>query len=302
MFSFARATRKRLVNKTKKFSTAVVQKPAVKYGIATGTLGLALGTWYFVTAPNTVEASANKLDAPEWPWYHKKPWRSLDHKAIRRGFKVYMTVGNNCHSQEYVYFRHLVNVAYSEQEMKKMAAEYEIADEPNDEGELNPRPRILKDPLPRPYANEQQARYANNGALPPDLSAMRDARPGGEDYLFSLLTGYCPPPVGLKVPEGMYYNPYFPGGFISMPPPLIEGMMEFDDGVEASISQMAKDVCTYLTWTAQPHWDERKKTGIKALLLVLLTCVPLSYWNRLKWSAIKNRRQTFTNTKRDAFF
>ena len=43
--------------------------------------------------------------------------------------------------------------------------------------------------------------------LPPDLSLMIKARHAGADYVYSLLTGYVDPPAGVKVAEGMNYNP-----------------------------------------------------------------------------------------------
>lgn len=78
------------------------------------------------------------------------------------------------------------------------------------------RPGKLSDRFPSPYPNEEAARAANNGALPPDLSYITSARHGGEDYIFSLLTGYCDPPGGIAIRDGLYYNPYFPGGAIGM--------------------------------------------------------------------------------------
>jgi len=285
----------------KEFSSKVTQKPTLitKWGVLLGAAGIG-AAYYYYSKP--VHASgASQLNIPEFPWYHRFPWRSLDHNAIRRGFKVYMQIGNNCHPQEFVYFRHLIDVAFTEKEMKALAAEFEIDDVPNEEGEVLPRKRTTRDPLPRPYANEQLARSINNGSLPPDLSLMVYAKPGGENYVFSLLTGYCPPPAGIVVPDNMYYNPYFQGCFIAMPPPLVEGMVEFDDGTEATISQMAKDVTTYIAWTSDPHTDERKKLGLKAILLTCLILIPFGYWNKLKWSLIKNRRVTFSATGRDAF-
>lgn len=78
------------------------------------------------------------------------------------------------------------------------------------------RPGKLSDYFPSPYPNEEAARAANNGAYPPDLSYIALARHGGEDYLFALLTGYCDAPAGIVLRDGQYYNPYFPGGAISM--------------------------------------------------------------------------------------
>eukprot|EP01120_Amphizonella_sp_Union-15-10_P015911 TRINITY_DN826_c0_g1_i1.p1 TRINITY_DN826_c0_g1~~TRINITY_DN826_c0_g1_i1.p1 ORF type:complete len:305 (+),score=47.87 TRINITY_DN826_c0_g1_i1:82-996(+) len=304
MFSLLPRLASRLLSKAT-YSTAAAstttQTNVTRKLVSLGAVGLASATYLYFFSPK-VSSSADVLHPPAWPWYHKYLWRGFDHASIRRGFQVYMMVGNNCHSLEYISFRHLINVAFTEKEMKAIAAEYEVEDGPNETGEMFSRPRTTQDHLPRPYANEQQARFTNNGALPPDLTLMRNARPDGEDYIFSLMTGYCPPPAGLKVPENMYYNPYFPGGFISMPPPLVEGMIDFEDGTEASISQMAKDLCSFLTWSAEPTLEERHKFGVKAMMLLTVLIIPLNYWNKLKWSIVKNRKVSFLRKGKDAFY
>lgn len=69
------------------------------------------------------------------------------------------------------------------------------------------------------------------GSLPPGAdSPCPPRRHGGEDYVFSLLTGYCDPPAGVTVREGLHYNPYFPGQAIGMAPPIYNEILEFDDG------------------------------------------------------------------------
>lgn len=171
-----------------------------------------------------------------------------------------------------------------------MASEVDFVDGPNDEGEMFERPGKLTDPLPSPYANDEAGRAANGGALPPDLSLMVKARHAGQDYLFSLLTGYCEPPVGKPMMPGLYYNPYFPGGAIGMAPPLIDEQVEYEDGTEASVSQMAKDVATFLRWTSEPEQDERKKAGLKWACGVIMMTACAGYYKRFKWSLIKTRK------------
>lgn len=99
-----------------------------------------------------------------------------------------------------------------------------MRDGPDDKGEYFDRPGKLTDYFPDPYPNEEAARHANNGAYPPDLSLMKLARKGGEDYIFSLLTGFTDAPAGVKLQEGQHYNPYFPGGAIGMAPPIYNGV------------------------------------------------------------------------------
>ena len=204
-----------------------------------------------------------------------------------------------------------------------MAEEHEYDTEPNDEGEIEKRPGKLSDYIPKPYKNDEAARAANNGALPPDLSLMVKARHGGCNYIFSLLTGYPEEaPPGAVVAAGLNFNPYFPGTGKPLPPafpflPLIrlynsktlhfkpfthsstgiamarvlyDGLVEYEDGTPATTSQMAKDVVEFLNWSAEPEMDQRKKMGLK-VLIITSTLFALSVWvKRYKWSPIKTRK------------
>ena len=102
-----------------------------------------------------------------------------------------------------IHFRDLVGVAYTDDEAKALAAEIEVTDGPNDEGEMYERPGRLSDGLPAPYANEAAARYANGGAYPPDLSLITKARHDGQNYVFALLLGYREPPAGVTVRKNL---------------------------------------------------------------------------------------------------
>jgi ubiquinol-cytochrome c reductase cytochrome c1 subunit len=147
-------------------------------------------------------------------------------------------------------FRNLGEIAFTTKEVKTLAAEVDVNDAPDSKGDINKRPAKSFDYFPSPYKNEQEARFSNGGALPPDLSLMVKARPHAEDYVFSLLTGYDNPPAGVNLREGLYFNAYFPGGAIGMAPPLADGSVDYIDGTPATLSQMAKDVTTFLAWTA----------------------------------------------------
>jgi len=259
---------------------------------------LGIGLTFFIgssfIARQKVYASDDVLHPPSYPWSHSQPWQSFDHASIRRGFLVYKQICATCHSLDRISFRNLVNVSHTEQEAKALAADVEVKDGPDETGEYFDRPGKLTDSMPRPYANEAAARFSNNGAFPPDLSLIIKARHGGPNYVYSLITGYTEPPHGVSLRSGLYYNPYFAGGAIAMAPPLADnGMVEYDDGTEASISQMAKDVTTFLCWAAEPEHDQRKKIGIKTLIILGLTAVPLFYIKKLKWSVLKNRVISF---------
>lgn len=97
-----------------------------------------------------------------------------------------------------------------------------------------------------------------------------------KDYVFSLLTGYTDPPAGFDVPEGLNFNPYFPGTKIAMARVLYDGLVEYPDGTEATTSQMAKDVVTYLSWASEPEHDTRKRMGAQAI--AILSVLTMMRW------------------------
>lgn len=178
-------------------------------GLAAGALAAAAATATSVALASG--EAEHGMHPPQFPWSHEGPFSSYDHASIRRGHQVYQQVCAACHSLERIHFRELVGVCYTEDEAKALAADAEIEDGPNEEGEPFTRPGKLADAFPSPYKNEEAARFTNGGAYPPDLSVMTKARHDGQNYLFSLLLGYRDPPAGVEVREGLYYNPYFPG-------------------------------------------------------------------------------------------
>lgn len=248
-------------------------------GAAAGLVGFALA-----------DEAEHGLHPPQYDWPQDGFFSAYDHASIRRGHQVYQQVCAACHSVQSIHYRDLVGVAYTEEEAKAMAAEQEYEDGPNDEGEMFERPGKLSDPLPRPYANEAHARYANGGAYPPDLTLITKARHDGLNYVFSLLLGYREPPAGVTVREGLHYNPYFPGGAIAMPKMLAEGGVEYDDGTEPTESQQAKDVVNFLAWAAEPEHDERKLMGTKWIFVMCLVFLQAAYYKRWRWTTIKSRR------------
>ncbi|KAM7282921.1 cytochrome c1, heme protein, mitochondrial [Ixodes scapularis] len=246
----------------------------------------------------SVKAGDLELHPAKLPWPHSEHWlSSLDHASIRRGYEVYKQVCAACHSLKYIAYRNLVGVSHTEAEAKAEAESVQILDGPNEEGLMFERPGKLSDYFPRPYPNDEAARAANNGSLPPDLSFITNARHGGEDYLFALLMGYCDPPAGVKVQEGQYYNPYFPGGAIGMAQALYNEAMEYSDGTPATASQMAKDVCTFLKYCTEPEHDERKRMFIKSTMMFILLIGVSWYWKRFKWTTLKTRKIVFNPKK-----
>lgn len=252
---------------------------------AAGAAGLAAAA-----SVSLADEAEHGLHGPDYPWPQDGFFSSYDHRSIRRGFLVYQQVCATCHSLEQIHFRDLVDVCYTEDEAKELAANIEVVDGPNDQGEMFDRPGKLADKMPSPFANEEGARFANGGAYPPDLSLITKARHNGHNYVFSLITGYREPPAGVSVREGLHYNPYFPGGAIAMPPMLNDGGVEYDDGTPATASQQAKDVTTFLAWAAEPEADDRKLMGAKFIAVLSLALITSGFYKRWKWSPVKSRR------------
>ncbi|XP_060099102.1 cytochrome c1, heme protein, mitochondrial [Heteronotia binoei] len=267
--------------------------------VALTTLGVltAGGAGLALALHTAVNAGELEMHPPQYPWSHAGLLSSLDHSSIRRGYQVYKQVCSACHSMDYLAFRNLVGVSHTEAEAKALAADVEVQDGPNEDGEMFMRPGKPSDYFPKPYPNPEAARAANNGALPPDLSYIVNARHGGEDYVFSLLTGYCDPPAGVTLREGLYYNPYFPGQAIGMAPPIYNEILEFEDGTPATMSQIAKDVCTFLRWAAEPEHDDRKRMGLKMLLISAMLTPLFYYLKRHKWSVLKSRKIAYRPPK-----
>ncbi|HEV7369834.1 cytochrome c1 [Arenibaculum sp.] len=236
---------------------------ALKTAVLAAAVGLGLG---FGSAASAAEG----VVPPDLQWEHEGLFGTFDRGALQRGLQVYTEVCAACHGMSLVAFRNLADLGFNEDEVRAFAARYEVMDGPNDAGEMFARAALPADRFVSPFPNEQAARAANGGALPPDLSLMAKARPYGENYIYAMLTGYIDPPADLEVPPGQYYNAYFPGHLIGMPPVLQPDGVAYADGTTASPERMARDVATFLAWTAEPMLEERKQTGLKVILFLIV--------------------------------
>lgn len=237
-------------------------------------------------------AGGAAIEFPKQDWSWNGPFNAFNNAetraAAQRGFQVYKEVCSACHGLDFLPYRALEEIGFSKAEIKAIAAEATIIDGPNDEGEMFERPGKASDIFVNPYANPQEAAAVNNGAAPPDLTLMTKARNGGADYLYALLIGYVDAPADFQVQEGLYYNKYFKGHQIAMAPPLLsEGQVTYEDGTEATIDQMSRDVVTFLAWTAEPEMTKRKKLGLRVVgFLFLLTIMFYLSYKKL-WRDIK---------------
>ena len=244
---------------------------------------------YILTAIFSINVSLANPPIPpkQLSWSFEGVFGYFDKTAIQRGFKVYKEVCQSCHSLKYISYRDLKKIGFSTEEVKAIAAKYQIDDKPNDEGEIKKRPANINDMFVPSYPNEQAARSANNGALPPDLSLIIKARPDGANYLYSLLTGYGNAPQHFQLYPGMYYNPYFTNRQISMPPPLSTGLVTYDNNPEPSIDQMSKDIVHFLHWAAEPEMESRNLIGIKVILYLLVFTVIFYLSKKRIWQNVK---------------
>ena len=221
-------------------------------------------------------SAADEAKLPEEHWSFDGVFGTYDRAALQRGFQVYKEVCSACHAVKELYYRDLAALGFSDEEVKALAAQAQVTDGPNDQGEMFQRPGRPSDPIARPFLNDNAARAANNGALPPDLALITKAREGGPDYVFALLTGYAPAPADVKLGPNMNYNLYFPGHQIAMPPPLNDGAVTFADNTPSTVKQMAHDVTNFLSWAAEPSLEQRHRTGVKVMAF-LLVCAGLFY-------------------------
>jgi ubiquinol-cytochrome c reductase cytochrome c1 subunit len=222
-------------------------------------------------------------------WSFKGLTGKFDRASLQRGFQVYKEVCSSCHSMQYLSYRNLGEPGgpeFSEQEVKAIAASIEIEDGPDSQGEMFTRAGRPADKFKSPYPNVNASIAANGGAYPPDMSVLVKARPGGSNYIYSVLMGYEDPPIGMTLDDGVYYNKYMIGNKIKMSSPLNEDIVEYTDGTQATVDQMSKDVTTFLSWAAEPELEERHQTGVKVIiyLILLTTLVYLSMkkiWSRV---------------------
>jgi len=238
-------------------------------------------------------------------WSFKGIFGTFDRASLQRGYQVYQEVCSGCHSAQHLSYRNLSEKGgpeFSVEEAKAIAAQFEVEDGPNSDGEMFMRPGRLSDKFVKPYPNVEASTAANDGAYPPDMSVLAKARKGGADYIYSLLLGYEEPPAGFEIEEGVYYNKYMSGNKIKMTAPLSDGLVEYSDGTQSTTAQMAKDITTFLVWTAEPHLESQHRMGFKVIiyLIILLTLVYMSkqkVWSRFGSKNIEEE-ETFDKVER----
>jgi len=272
-----------------------------------------------LAAPAMAQEHSPAIEKEQWTFAGL--FGTYDKDQLQRGFQVFKEVCSSCHAAHLLAFRNLSEPGgpeYTADQVKALAASYQITDPEATGGK---RPGVAADRWPSPFANDQEARDANGGALPPDMSVLAKARgtstpfpgwiwnyisgysEGGPDYIHALLNGYEESvPEGtldaigkpFVLPEGKHFNHYFPGYAIGMPPPLSDGIVTYDtpeEGVAAvpqTVEQYSRDVSAFLMWVAEPHLVARKEAGGQVLVFLIVFAGIMYLVKRRLWSKVEH--------------
>jgi cytochrome c1 len=256
-----------------------------------------------------IPARAQEADAPPLQqWSFAGPFGQFDPEQLQRGFKIYREVCSTCHSLKLLSFRNLADPGgpgFSEAQATAIAATFQVTDGPNDQGQMFQRAGKISDYFPPPFPNDQAARAALGGGLPPDMSTLAKARgydrgfpwfvfdaftqyqEGGPDYIHAILNGYTDPPAGFVLPPGTHYNKYFPGNAIAMPKPINDGQVKFTDGTPETVDQYGRDVAAFLMWASEPKLDERKRLGFQVMIYLIVLSALLYFTKKKIWHEVE---------------
>lgn len=241
------------------------------------------------TENNDLEkVSTNALHPKQIKWSFDGIFGTIDRQSAQRGFQIYKEVCSSCHSLKLASYRNLTEIGFTEAEVKQIASEYQITDGPNEDGDMFERQALPSDKFASPYPNDNSARSANGGALPPDLSLIVKARHDGANYIYSILTGYEDAPDNFPLAQGKNYNPYFEGRQISMPAPITDdNQIEYKDSTFASKEQMVVDIVNFLQFISEPEMEHRKKMGIRTMIFLSILFIIMLIAKKIVWKQVK---------------
>src|SRR6056297_1154264 len=207
------------------------------------------------------------------------PFGTYDEAQLQRGLQVYTEVCSGCHGLKFVPLRTLGDEGgpnLPEDQVRAYAEYWEVYDSEIDDWRTA-----------RPTDHFPESALENA----PDLSLMAKARAGfhgpygtglsqlfngmgGAEYIATLLTSY----TGEDKEEAgttFYENTAFPGGWISMAPPLYGEAVEYADGHSNDLHHEAEDVAAFLMWAAEPKMMARKQAGLTGVIFLTVLTVLL---------------------------
>ena len=249
---------------------------------------------FIIGASNSASSEENKAKFIKNTWSFEGVFGTFDRASLQRGYQVYQEVCSGCHSAQHLSYRNLSEKGgpeFSLEETKAIAAQLEVTDGPNEDGEMFTRPGRLSDKFVSPFPNVKAAAASNGGAYPPDMSVLAKARKGGADYIYSLLMGYEEAPADYELDDGVYYNKYMSGHRIMMAEPISDGIIDYADGTETTKAQIAKDVTTFLVWAADPHLEARHKMGFKVFFYLIILFIMVYLSKQKVWSRFGSKRE-----------
>lgn len=231
------------------------------------------------------------------------PFGTFDRNQLQRGLQVYTEVCSACHGLKFVPIRTLADEGgpqLPEDQVRAYAANLSVNDEASNPKLIDPETGSARTLVPADNFP------ANHAAGAPDLSLMAKARAGfhgpyglginqlfrgigGPEYIHAILTGY----TGEEKEEAgsvFYENHAFSTGWIKMPPPLSDDQVTYADGTPATLDQMSMDVASFLMWTAEPHMMNRKETGFKAVIFLIIFGSLLYLTNKRIWAGVKGKK------------
>ena len=247
-----------------------------------------------LSAGGAVAAGGGEQHIEDFAFSFEGPFGTFDQGQLQRGLQVYTEVCSACHGLQYLYFRNLADEGgpdYTNDQARAYASDYEVFDpELDDFRTATPADKF-------PGSNLDNA---------PDLTLMAKARAGfhgpaglginqivkgmgGAEYIASLLTGY----TGKEKTEAgatLYENTAFPGGWISMAPPLSDEFIEYADGHANDLHHLSEDVSAFLMWTAEPKMMARKQAGMLGVVFLTILSVLLYLTNKRIWASVKGKK------------
>ena len=219
------------------------------------------------------------------------PFGKYDQSQLQRGLQIFTEVCSACHGLQYVAYRNLADLGYTDAQIRAYAGANEVFDAELDDF----RPALPTDHFPKSGLDNA-----------PDLSLMAKARAGfhgpyglglnqffkgmgGPEYIVAILNGYNGHEVEMAG-STFYENDIF--GNIAMAPPLEDGSVEFADGHANDLHHLSEDVAAFLMWAAEPKLSARKHMGFVGVIFLGLFTVLLYLTNKRLWAPYKGKETT----------
>lgn len=184
-------------------------------------------------------------------------------EARQRGAEAVIYTCMLCHSLKYVKFSDLTNIGLSKEQIEGLLDDQKIED------------RMMS-------VTPIEVRKESYGKVPPDLSLMAIARKKGPQYIYTLLTGYY------YREDGETDNHLFPG--IKMPDALGYSDTEEGSSDRADVEAQARDLVSFLVWTADPNAETRRSIGYYVIIYLIILTILLYFVKKRVWRKVEKSK------------